>query len=65
MNIYNPKLIIAVGAAFFAIAYIAHLKSGGPTYHWFSAMHWIGQVATVGVFASLGWLIVSSLIRKR
>jgi hypothetical protein len=65
MNIYNPKLILAIGGLCFIIAYIAHLKSGGPIYNWFGEMHWIGQVATVGVFASIGWLIVSTLIKRR
>jgi hypothetical protein len=59
------SIIIAVGGLFFIIAYIAHLKSGGPVYNWFGAMHWIGKAATVGVFASIAWLFLSTLIKRR
>lgn len=66
MNLYNPKLIIGIGLLFFLIAFIDSLTVKTYRYdNWFESLHLIGKASVVGVGASLLWLILSTVIKRR
>ncbi len=66
MNLRDPKIIILIGMAFFAIAFIDSLTVSYYNYDcWFRCMHLVGKVATVGVAASLVWVIFVTVVKTK
>lgn len=61
-HIFDPRIILALGGLFFAIAYIDSLRV--QDYAWncfYDCLHFIGKAAIVGFFLSMAWLIVTTL----